>query len=275
MVEIILVAAMLSAALLYSAKDVLSKKPIDSFGATVASFYTMVFCCLPLAAYLLATGFPSFSANDFYLAAIVGAGLSIGNLLFYKGIDAGLVSLTGFIGSLWVVFTVIAAFFFFGETLSAMQMAGVALGFAGIFVMSWKGKVGKEGVLYAFLAAAVWGLTWFNVKPLVQSVGFVSALFLYTLFAAIVGLATVAVKKQKVLPEKSLVLPGVLLCAAYLADLWVVSVSTLSFASALFAPSYFLMLFVFTYTVLGERLEKIHFFGTALVLVSITLISIG
>ncbi|MFH0922427.1 MAG: DMT family transporter, partial [Candidatus Micrarchaeota archaeon] len=210
---------------------------------------------------------------------VVGSGLVVGNLLFFKAIQIGNVSLVGPISELWSVFTVIAAALFLGEMLSSIQIVGVAIAFAGIFVVSkhshFSKQLSSKSIHYALAAAVVWGCTWFLVKPLVDSAGVVGAFVLYEGVGTIVLLAWGLAKRELKPPDKILLKPALLQMVAYLFETWGILIATVSLVSVVFTPAYVLVLIPASAFFLKEKLEARHYAGIAMLLFGLILITLG
>ncbi len=69
----------------------------------------------------------------FPIAAIV---YSAGYLFFFKGFEIGNVSIVAATMNLWAVFTMLFAFIFMGQRLSAMQTLGVVMIISGVTLAS-------------------------------------------------------------------------------------------------------------------------------------------
>ena len=101
------------------------------------------------------------------IAAIV---YSAGYLLFFKGFEIGNVSIIAVVMNLWAVFTMLFAYIFMGQRLSAMQSLGVFMIIFGVTIASlnwsdiknhsFKLSLGvKETVLGAFFFGVFWNIS--------------------------------------------------------------------------------------------------------------------
>ncbi|MBW1637168.1 MAG: DMT family transporter [Deltaproteobacteria bacterium] len=95
---------------------------------------------------------------------------SAGYLLFMKGFEIGNISIVAATMNLWAVFTMLIAFIFMGQRLSALQSMGVLMIISGATLASlnWSdirnkrfqlSSGVKETVLGAFLFGAFWNLS--------------------------------------------------------------------------------------------------------------------
>ncbi|MFH1056762.1 MAG: DMT family transporter, partial [Candidatus Micrarchaeota archaeon] len=263
------------AGLFFALKDVYSKKAMEKKGLEQALFYIYFLAWIPVALYFLLFDYQVFSASDLQLGAFVGLGLAIGYFLFFKAMESGKISLAGPVSELWVLFTVIAAFFVLGEKISFVRIIGLALSFVALFVLSGKRKTGSKSIFYALAAAIVWGFSWFMVKPLVDSVGTVGAYVLYVGVGVVLFFLYSVFSKKLAKPSETFLIPALLLLLAYLVEVWGVGLSTVSLVSIAYSPAYILSVIVLTRVLLGEKLKKIHYVGIALILIAITLIALG
>ena len=101
------------------------------------------------------------------IAAIV---YSAGYLLFFKGFEIGNVSIIAVVMNLWAVFTMLFAYIFMGQRLSAMQSLGVFMIIFGVTIASlnwsdiknhsFKLSLGvRETVLGAFFFGVFWNIS--------------------------------------------------------------------------------------------------------------------
>ena len=130
------------------------------------------------------------------LGAIV---YSAGYLFFFKGFELGNVSIVAATMNLWAVFTMLFAFIFMGQRLSALQSAGVFMIICGVILASlnWNDirnnrfqlSVGvKETVVGAFFFGVFWNISevisqelgWFQTTLFVK-VGIVLFLLIFSL----------------------------------------------------------------------------------------------
>ncbi len=269
------IAAGMAASVLFALRTIYAKKAICEIGAWRALFYICLISWIPGVALYLLGGARPFTPQELYYGAAVGLGSMGGYYLLFKSVEKGLVSFNGAVSELWSVFTVIAAVFFLGESLSPLQFAGIGIAFAGIFYVALKGKLEKGGAGYALGAAIVWGFSWFMVKPLIATAGVPNAFFLYQGIGVVALFLSLLLSGKLAPPVPSVVLPGMLM-AGYLVDnLGVMLAGSVSLVSAVYSPTSILALVVFGRIILGERLDSRHYAGMALILAGITAIALG
>jgi len=112
------------------------------------------------------------------IAAIV---YSAGYLFFFKGFELGNISIVAATMNLWAVFTMLFAFLFMGQRLSAMQSLGVFMIIFGVVLASlnWrdikKNKFGlSSGVKETVLGAFFFGVFWNFSEVISEKIGWLS-----------------------------------------------------------------------------------------------------
>jgi len=107
----------------------------------------------------------------FPIAAIV---YSAGYLFFFKGFEIGNVSIVAATMNLWAVFTMLFAFIFMGQRLSAIQTLGVLMIISGVILASlnWSDIRNQKfqlsaGVKEAVLGAFFFGVFW-NISEIIS-----------------------------------------------------------------------------------------------------------
>jgi transporter family protein len=110
----------------------------------------------------------------FMLLPIAAILYSSGYLLFFKGFEKGNVSIIAAIMNLWAVFTMLFAFIFMGQRLTATQTAGVFMIISGATLASidWndirnRGLQLSSGVKETILGAFFFGIFW-NVSEIIS-----------------------------------------------------------------------------------------------------------
>jgi transporter family protein len=103
---------------------------------------------------------------------------SAGYLFFFKGLEIGNVSIVAATMNLWAVFTMLFAFIFLGQRLSAIQSLGVLLILSGVTLAStdWssvrhQGFRLSSGVKEAVLGAFFFGVFWNLSEVISESIG--------------------------------------------------------------------------------------------------------
>jgi transporter family protein len=138
------------------------------FWSQLAGSVSVLFLAL---VFLTKINVPVLSIVLFPIAAIV---YSAGYLFFFRGFEIGNVSIVAATMNLWAVFTMLFAFIFMGQRLSAMQTLGVLMIIAGITLASinWSDIRGQKfqlssGVKEAVLGAFFFGIFW-NISEIIS-----------------------------------------------------------------------------------------------------------
>lgn len=135
-----------------------------------------------------------------FIAAVV---YSAGYLFFFKGFEKGNVSIIAATMNLWAVFTMLFAFLFMGQRLTAMQTTGVFMIISGATLASldWS-RIGSQkfqlslGVKEAILGAFFFGIFW-NISEIIsEEIGWLSTTLLVKLGIAVFLLGFSLVVKQ-------------------------------------------------------------------------------
>ena len=136
---------------------------------------------------------------DIVLLAVAAMVYSAGYLFFFKGFEVGNVSIVAATMNLWAVFTMLFAFVFMGQRLSAMQSLGVFLIISGVTLASlnWRdiknnrfqlSRGVRETVLGAFFFGVFWNISeavseeigWLPTTLFVK-IGIIGCLLLFSL----------------------------------------------------------------------------------------------
>jgi drug/metabolite transporter (DMT)-like permease len=175
MIETVLLLS-IATMLLWAFTDFLAKFVVNSLDHRASLFLVEIFAVgsalflLPLALPLVPSG-----AKFLWFFAFAGASAAIGAaawLFFYRGMQAGKLSVTQPISALWVGLTVLLSFVFLGEKLPAIGITGLLISLVGVFLISFpaSGKIrlmGKDA-LFGLLAMCSWGVGMVLMKPAVS-----------------------------------------------------------------------------------------------------------
>jgi transporter family protein len=148
------------------------------------------------------THIPFLSIILFPIAAIV---YSAGYLFFFKGFEKGNVSIVAATMNLWAVFTMLFAFIFMGQRLTATQTVGVFMIISGATLASidWGGIRNQGfqlslGVKEAILGAFFFGIFW-NISEIIsEEIGWLFTTLLVKFGIAVFLLIFSFVVKQEV-----------------------------------------------------------------------------
>ncbi len=113
-----------------------------------------------------------------FLFPVAAVLYSAGYLFFFKGFEIGNLSIVAATMNLWAVFTMLFAFTFMGQRLSAIQTVGVLMILAGVTLASlnWSEIQGRRfqlssGVKEAIAGAFFFGIYWNVSEIIVEEVG--------------------------------------------------------------------------------------------------------
>lgn len=157
-----------------------------------------------------------------------------GYLFFMRGFEIGNIAIVAAVMNLWTVFTMLNAYLFFGQRLSALQFAGVLMIIAGAVVASikWNELMAKRvqpsaGVKETVIGALFFGAFW-NVSEILSEqigwlhatlgikVGIVLTLLLFSfLFKQKIYLRTVSVRTKYVIALMGLIEAGAIAVVNY------------------------------------------------------------
>lgn len=267
--------------------DFFAKKAVDKVGYATSLIINQIIALGPIfASSLLFSKFPALTLDLVLIVAVTGFLGFLGYFYFYKGLAKGKVSIVSPIAGSWFVITVLVASFIYVEKLLPLQIAGVAVIFAGIFLASTNltqfknliGKVKISGVLEAFISMIAWGFTFALTKQIVVLAGPIVALLMVRIVAFLSMFSWINVSKARIQVPPKLIFA--FLTAAALLDvfgyaLYNVSVETelISIVSPI-AASYPVVTILLAYLFLKERLTRNQQVGIAFILIGLVLISL-
>lgn len=192
--------------------DFFAKKAVDRIGAVQALVINQAVALGPILVYaIVAYSAPTFTAELAFAASVTGILGFLGYLYLYKGLKKGALSVVSPISASWFVITTLVASFLFKETLTSLQILGVAMVFAGVFLAStnlaeFKRDIGKgksNGVFEALVAMVAWGFAFAFIKPVIDQTSPIMALLLARAAAFTVLFTWVGANKTKiVIPTK-------------------------------------------------------------------------
>ncbi len=107
-----------------------------------------------------------------FLASLTG---TLGYIFYYEGILIGTVGLMGTVTAAYPAPTILLSIWLLGDSISALQAAGIALVLLCVLVLSRPPETGRSGgraaVFFALLAFVSWGLWGYFAKVAVDGVG--------------------------------------------------------------------------------------------------------
>ncbi len=229
--------------------------------------------------------FPSFSMNDLILVAIGAVTGVIALLSFYKGLNAGKLSVVVPIANAWPVVVVLIGILLLSEPVTALQISGVALALTGTLLVSFRykdfarlgpSKIAK-GAEYAAITLVGWGIFYAIIGILSKALGWYWPTIIEQAAVGILLLAYLLFTRTDLsFPSKikyKLLVFGVLLSASFLlysvsANFGYIAISAPIVGAS---PLITVLLGVF---LLKEKVEKSQVAGILLIVIGIALISL-
>ena len=215
------------------------------------------------------------------LASILYA---VAYMLFFRGFELGNVSIISATMNLWAVFTMLFAFIFLGQRLSAFQFLGVLLILAGVALVSLKRRDNADkniqllaGVKETVLAALLFGIFWNFSEIISEKIGWSSTtlfvkvgVVLFMLLFSLFGKRELSIAQTTPRIKWLILLAGFLEAGAVACVNWGLAVGNV----ILVAPiSSALSLVTITMAVifLKEQITKLQGFGMVMVITGIVL----
>jgi len=195
--------------------DFLAKKGVDKIGAVPSLMINQAVALGPIAVFaVLFYPKPIFSLQLVLLIMVTGLLGFLGYLYLYKGLRKGNLSVVSPISASWFVITTIVASLLFQEALLPVQIAGIGVVFAGVFLTSANlsefkrniGEVRSNGALEAVAAMVAWGFAFAFIKPVVVATGPILSLLLARVMAFAFLFSYVGVTKTKIVFPTKLIL---------------------------------------------------------------------
>jgi bacterial/archaeal transporter family protein len=181
-------------------------------GALRTTLYFFVITAVIFAVMLIYFSIGAISYDALLLIIFVGVVVGIGSLAFSKGMIVGDVSVVAPIAAAWSLVTVTLSLVFLNEHLSTIEAFGVAVIIIGAILVSFRlGDIKRanssklsKGAIYALITAVTWGLYYFGLSLLSNSIGWFPASFLYNIPGAIfILLVGLVAHKDMSLPKGS------------------------------------------------------------------------
>ncbi len=231
--------------------------------------------------------FPSLSFTSVMLLLVMGIIGLAGALMFFKGMQEGVVSVVSPIIGCVPIVTVGITIFYLGEKVSGLNVVGILLAALGAILSSVKlskmGSLGfasiEKGALYGFSALLLLGIYWALADLLTQSMGWFYPIFLSKAIGLMLLGAYLSVKpmgnwslegkRQKLIWLVMVI--GLLEFFGHLLYGYGISIEQ----SAIVAPivfAYPALTILIAYFAFKERLEKTQYAGIAVALLGIVMI---
>ncbi len=156
--------------------DILARYAAIRLGSPVVAIVVLGLGIVPPLAMGLSR-YPSLEAvtgGDFLLLATAsGLLFPLGYVLFYRGLERGMVSIVSPLSASWLAVTTVLAAILFNESIGLAKGSLILLVLAGIVLISARGRSGAslEGVWYGLTAMLTFGIAFTLWKPIVEEVG--------------------------------------------------------------------------------------------------------
>lgn len=249
------------AALSFTIKDMAVKKLLHEKNILTTNFYVNLATFILAFLLLLISGIPPIPQSVLLPSAIVGASLALGQFFFFRALHEGRVSIVGPLSTLWAVVVILLAVLFFGKSLSLPIALGSLLAFGGILIIALIQH--PKVTLNILLTILIWGL-WVFASPVVETVGPIAALCLFSFFSALFSLP--GAKAKNPLP---FLVPGIFNFLGFAFDIAAIAVAGIVFSSSLMTPIYFLMITFGGSVFFHEKINRREALGLILVCIGI------
>ena len=263
----------------YGIYDFVSAPLTRKSGAVAVAFWyflliSLIFLVIGLAFFKI----PEFSLFDVAVFAIASVVSAFSLVMFYKGLETGLISVVVPIANAWAVVVVLVGVLFLAERVGLPQISGIAAVVAGTVVISRSSSVNKQsgilaaGVGYAVATMLGWGIFFSMIGILSKQFGWIWPILITSIGSTVILFFYMIIVRERIdvktLPAKTFVFyvsVGALALAAYSIGAergYISIVSPVAASSPIVA---LLLARVF----LRERLGAVRVFGVLLVLLGI------
>ena len=250
---------------------------------------TLWFQAVTLALFALLSPFlfsyAGFSSASWLLLVFTGLISAIGILSFMKGLAIGNASVVSMIGSGRGAVTAVLGIILLGEVITPLRVGYLAIIVIGTLLLSLdlrsiigsrKSRFASRGVSYAVLTLFSWGLYFFLISFLSQTLGYFATGMFATLFTVVFLGAYGFVTKAKMVPGsgsyRMLLVLGVLNVAALITYNIAVTYTYTAVVAPISAAAPIIVV-ILAPLLLGERLALDQKVGVAMVLIGIALLA--
>jgi len=192
--------------------------------------------------------------------------LAFGTIFFFRALKEERASIVGPLGTLWTFGVIVLAVLFFGKPISTGTALGALLAFIGMLSVALLQK--PKITLNLVLAILIWS-SWVFAAEVIDAVGPIAALCLFSFFCALFSLPGIAAKKPL-----RLVAPGALNFLAFLSDVTATAMLGIVIVSSLLMPLYFVFIALGCRIFFHEKISSREAIGLALVCIGITVSSV-
>lgn len=241
----------------------------------------LVFTILLTIAFALNLNIPTRIAILILVASIFYA---VAYLLFFKGFELGNVSIISATMNLWAVFTMLFAFIFLGQRLTAFQFLGVILILVGVAVVSLKWSDIQDrniellsGIKETVLAAFLFGIFWNFSQIISETIGWLSTtlfvklgIVLFLLLFSLLVNRELGVAKTNPKTKMMILLAGILEAAAVAIVNWGLTIGEVILVTPI-SSALSIVTIMLAVIFLKESITKLQGFGMIMVLTGILL----
>ncbi len=266
----------------FGGSAVFLKKPVQRLGVFPAILTNYLFTSILTFASVLVFGSLALPSPE--IALLLLATVFVGTIAivaFFKAVEDGELSIVAPVAKTSVIVTVAVSMAFFGEVLTAVQAAGMAVVIAAAIAVGTEGQGIKRlerGISYSIMTAVGWGLFFAMLKPLVAEMGPFNAAF-YTeagIFALLV--AFVVATKQKILfnadAAKGIFVRAVLLTVAAVTYNFAISLIGVAISATFIAASP-AVIAILSKLYLKEEIQAYKYVGIAGIVVGLAMLALG
>ena len=213
----------------YGIYDFVSAPLTRKSGAVAVAFWyfllaSMIFSVIGLVFFKI----PKFSLFDVVVFAIASVVSAFSLVMFYKGLETGLVSVVVPLANAWAVVVVLVGVLFLAERVGLPQISGIAAVIAGTVVISRSSSVNKKsgmlaaGIGYAVATMLGWGIFFSMIGILSKQFGWIWPILITSIGSAVILFFYMIIIREridvKILPVKTFIFyssVGTLAFAAY------------------------------------------------------------
>jgi len=259
----------------WGTSDFFANSSSDKIGHFKTFFWSQI-AGLTLTLFLVLIFGMSFSVPFLFFIFLIVASVfySVGYLFFYKAFEIGNVSVVAATANLYVIFTMMFAFIFLGQRLTATQLfaVGLILGGASLVSVNFRDLKNKQfkllaGVKETIIASLIFGVFWNLSEIISEKLGWLPTT-LYIKIGAILTLLIFSVLGKRKLDLKKndnktkfvLVLIGVLEAAAIASVNWGIMTGEIILVTPV-SSAYSIVTILMAVIFLKEKLTKIQVLG--------------
>lgn len=286
----------LSGMLGWGLADFFAKKTVDKIGDIKTLFWAQIFGAIPILIILICSQEPiNMSGFVFFLIFLFAIGDLSGYLLFYRGLQKGMVSILSPIFAAQSGVAVLVSSFIFGETISQSRWLGLAIAFVGIILISfqpqesdkfsaWKLIKGLPEVLAGMLIFGFFFPCWdwfleYQGQGWIVPAAF-QRIFLITIFLSAICIFTLLKRSPITLRPKEnkiwvwLILIGLFDALAALVTTWGYKFTTITSVVVVLSGAFPLPTVILARIFLKEKLTKNQTIGIAAVIAGLIVLAI-